>query len=268
MPRVGTAVEKLGDATLRLVRYAGGVGLLTADTIRHTVLGALRGRPVRTKEIWNQMVRVGPRSLLVVFEVNFFVGIILALIGGNILRSIATGFTPYVGDLMSIGVVLELGPLLTAIIMTGFIGAALAAEIGTMVVTEEVTALRTSGLNPTRFLVAPRLIATIVMIPCVTLLGDVVGIFGGWFVAWRVLDISWTTFFEHAWKALHAKDVWHGLEKSLVFGFIIGVIGCYQGFQVKGGAESVGRTTTQAVVSCILLIIMADAILNYYLLFK
>jgi phospholipid/cholesterol/gamma-HCH transport system permease protein len=220
------------------------------------------------KEVWNQMVRVGPRSLLVVFQVNFFVGVILALIGGNILLSIAVGFVPYVGDLMSKGIVLELGPLLTSIIMTGFIGAALAAEIGTMVVAEEVTALRTSGLNPVRFLVAPRLIATIVMVPCVTLIGDVIGILGGWVVATKVLDVSTSTFFEHAWKALETTDVRHGLEKSLVFGFIIGAIGCYQGFQVKGGAEGVGRATTQAVVSCILLIIMADAILNYFLLFK
>jgi phospholipid/cholesterol/gamma-HCH transport system permease protein len=268
MAKAASAVEKLGDATLRLVRYMGGVGLLTADTVRHTVYGPFRGRPVRMKEVWNQMVRVGPRSLLVVFQVNFFVGVILALIGGNILLSIATGFTPYVGDLMSKGVVLELGPLLTAIIMTGFIGAALAAEIGTMVVAEEVTALRTSGLNPVRFLVAPRLIATVVMVPCVTLIGDVVGILGGWFVATKVLHVSTSTFFEHAWNALETNDVWHGLEKSLVFGFIIGAIGCYQGFQVKGGAEGVGRVTTQAVVSCILLIIMADAILNYFLLFK
>jgi phospholipid/cholesterol/gamma-HCH transport system permease protein len=131
-----------------------------------------------------------------------------------------------------------------------------------------VTALKTSGLNPVRFLVAPRLIATVVMVPCVTLLGDVVGILGGWFVATKVLEISTTTFFEHAWRALDTSDVWHGLEKSLVFGFIIGAIGCYQGFQVKGGAEGVGRATTQAVVSCILLIIMADAVLNYFLLFK
>jgi phospholipid/cholesterol/gamma-HCH transport system permease protein len=268
MAKAGAAVERLGGATLRLVRYAGGVGLLTADAVRHTVVGPFRGRPVRAKEVWNQMVRVGPRSLLVVFQVNFFVGIILALIGGNILRSIATGFTPYVGDLMSIGVVLELGPLLTSIIMTGFIGAALAAEIGTMVVAEEVTALRTSGLNPVRFLVAPRLIATVVMVPCVTLIGDVIGICGGWLVAVKVLDVSTSTFFEHAWKSLGTADVWNGLEKSLVFGFIIGAIGCYQGFQVKGGAEGVGRATTQAVVSCILLIIMADAILNYFLLFK
>jgi phospholipid/cholesterol/gamma-HCH transport system permease protein len=260
-------IEALGGVTLELLRYMGGLALLGADTVRHTVVGPFRGRPVKLKELWSQMVRVGPRSLFVVFLVNFFVGMILALIGGNILRSIAKGFTEYVGDLMSIGIVLELGPLLTAVIMTGFIGAALAAELATMVVTEEVTALRTMGLHPTRFLVAPRLIATIVMIPCVTILGNVIGILGGLLVATQILEVGANVYWERAWAQLDPIDVWHGLQKSVVFGLIIGLIGCYQGFQVKGGAEGVGRTTTQAVVSCIVAIVVADAVLNYYLLF-
>jgi len=268
MPGVVHAVELLGDASLRFVRYLGGLGLLVAGTTRHVFLGPFRGRPVRGREIWNQMVRVGPRSLLVVFQVNFFVGLILALIGGNILQSIAVGFVDYVGNLMSVGIVLELGPLLTAIIMAGFIGAALTAEIGTMVVSEEVTALRTSGLNPVRFLVAPRLVATFIMIPCVTLLGDVVGILGGLVVATKVLGLSAHTYFERAWDQLSTENVWHGLQKSIAFGLIIGAIGCYQGFTVKGGAEGVGRATTQAVVSCILLVVAADALLNYFLLFR
>jgi phospholipid/cholesterol/gamma-HCH transport system permease protein len=261
------AIETLGDGALRLCRYVGGISLLVGDSLWRTTTGPFRGEPIRLKELWTQMVRVGPRSLLVVFQVNFFIGMILALIGGNVLRSIAVGFTEYVGNLMSIGIVLELGPLLTAIIMTGYIGAALAAEIGTMVVTEEVSALKTSGLEPVRVLVAPRLLATILMIPCVTVLGNVVGILGGWIVATRLLDISTVVYFDRAWTQLSREDVWHGLQKSLVFGAIIGSIGCYQGFHVKGGAEGVGRATTQAVVSCIMFVIAADAILNYFLLF-
>lgn len=267
MPGPRSAIEGLGDAVLSLIRYVGGVSLIVADTLTQTLVGPFRGRPVRLKELWSQMVRVGPRSLLVVFQVNFFVGMILALIGGNILRSIASGFVYYVGDLMSLGMVLELGPLLTAVIMAGYIGAALTAEIGTMVVTEEVTALSTSGLNPIRFLVAPRLLATFVMIPCVTVLGNVVGILGGFVVANRLLGMSANLYFERATTRLTGIDVWHGFEKSVVFGVIIGAVGCYQGFQVKGGAEGVGRTTTQAVVSCIVLVIVADAVLNYFLLF-
>ena len=267
MSSLRQTVERLGDGALRLLRYVGGVSLVVGDSIKQTVVGPFEGRPVRAKELWTQMVRVGPRSLLVVFQVNFFIGMILALIGGKILQSIAVGFTEYVADLMAKGIVLELGPLLTAIIMTGFIGAALTAEIGTMVVTEEVTALATSGLQPIRFLVAPRLLATILMIPCVTVLGNVVGIVGGFVVANRLLGIGSHVYFERAWRALNRQDIWHGFEKSVVFGFIIGAIGCYQGVQVKGGAEGVGRTTTQAVVSCIMFVIAADAVLNYFLLF-
>jgi phospholipid/cholesterol/gamma-HCH transport system permease protein len=258
-------VEKVGDATLRFVRYFGGLGLLTFDAVRHTVTGPMRGRPVRMREVWSQMVRVGPRSLPVVFLVNLFIGMILALIGGNILQSL--GFTQYVGNLMTVGIVLELGPLLTAIIMTGFIGAALASELGTMVVAEEVTALRTSGLHPVRFLVAPRMIATFVMIPCVTILGDFVGMFGGLLVAQSVLGLSANTYWEQGWSQLTAENVTQGLQKTLVFAIIISAVGCYQGFQVKGGAEGVGRATTQAVVSSIVLIIVADAVLNYFLLY-
>jgi phospholipid/cholesterol/gamma-HCH transport system permease protein len=259
-------VESLGDATLRFFRYFGGVGLLTADAIRHTVTGPFRGRPVRAKEVWSQMVRVGPRALPVVFLVNFFIGMILALIGGNILQTL--GFTQYVGNLLTVGIVLELGPLLTAIIMTGYIGAALASELGTMVVAEEVTALRTSGLHPVRFLVAPRMIATFVMIPCVTMLGDIVGMLGGVLVSEQVLGISWKTYWEQGWDQLKAEDIVHGLEKTAVFSIIISAVGCYQGFGVRGGAEGVGRATTQAVVSSIIFIIVADAVLNYFLLFR
>ena len=200
------------------------------------------------------------------FLVNFFVGIILALIGGNVLRGL--GFTRYVGNLMSAGIVVELGPLLTGVIMTGYIGAALAAEIGTMVVQEETTALKTMALDPVRHVVAPRILATVLMIPCVTLLGDVVGMLGGLLVAWGVLDLTPDLFFEQAWSQLKEDDVWKGLVKAACFGAIIGSIGCYQGFRVKGGAEGVGRVTTNAVVTSIIVIIVTDAILNYFLLFR
>jgi phospholipid/cholesterol/gamma-HCH transport system permease protein len=169
---------------------------------------------------------------------------------------------------MSVGVVIELGPLLTGIIMTGYIGAALAAEIGTMVVQEEITALRTMALDPTYFIVAPRLLAVVLMIPAVTLLGDLLGIAGGLLVSVTVLDLSPNVYFEQAWDQLVTKDVWRGLFKSAVFGLIVGGVGCYQGFQVTGGAEGVGRATTRAVVRAIILIIVADAILDYFLLFR
>ena len=248
------------------MRFVGGLGLMLRETFVHTFVGPFRGRPIRLKEFFNQALRAGPRSLAVVFVVNFFVGIILALIGGNVLQ--ALGFTRYIGNLMSVGIVVELGPLLTGIIMTGYIGAALAAEIGTMVVQEETTALKTMALDPIRHVVAPRVLATMLMVPMVTMLGSAVGMLGGLVIATSVLDMSPQLYFEQAWDQLDYDDVWKGLLKGASFGAIIGSVGCYQGFRVKGGAEGVGRVTTAAVVSSIIVIIITDAILNYFLLFR
>lgn len=261
----GGPVAALGGRTLGLLEFVGGAALLTKSTLYFAFVGPFRGHPVRGQDLVHQAQRVGPNSLGVVFLVNVFVGMILALIGGNILLSL--GFTRYVGNLLGVGIVIELGPLLTGIIMTGYIGAAFAAEIGTMVVSEETTAMQTMALNPIRYIVAPRVLATMIMIPCVTLIGDVMGILGGLFIAVTVLDLSAVTYFEQAWEQLGSEDIWRGLFKAAVFGTIIGAVGCYQGFQVHGGAEGVGRVTTQAVVTSIIAIIVTDAILNYFLLF-
>lgn len=261
-----TWVHRMGAYALDVVHLLGGLGLLVRDTLGHLVMGPARRRPVGMAAFLQQSVRVGPRALGVVFLVNIFVGMILALIGGNILQTL--GFVHYVGNLMSVGTVLELGPLLTGVIMTGFIGAALAAEIGTMVVREEISAIRTMALNPVRYVVAPRLLAVVLMVPCLTLLGDWLGILGGLAVATWVLDVPMVTYFHQAWQQLSAEDVWRGVLKAGIFGLIIGTVGCWRGFQVKGGAEGVGRATTQAVVSSILLIVVSDAILNYFLLFR
>jgi phospholipid/cholesterol/gamma-HCH transport system permease protein len=259
-------VRALGAATLDLVAFLGGVSLLVKEVLAHTVVGPFWGRPVSAKAFWTQAVRVGFRSIGIVALVNVFVGMILALIGGNILSTL--GFTRYTGNLMSVGTVVELAPLLTGVIMTGYIGAALSAEIGTMVVSEEITALRTLALDPVRYVVAPRFLAVVLMVPSVTILGMWLGILGGLLVAVAVLDLSTQTYFVQAWDQLGATDVRRGVFKAVVFGMIIGSVGCYQGFQVKGGAEGVGRVTTMAVVYSIIFIIVTDAFLNYFLLFR
>jgi phospholipid/cholesterol/gamma-HCH transport system permease protein len=259
-------VSALGRILLGFLEFVGGLWLLLKDTLIAAFRRSGRRATVGGNSFWAQSVRAGPRAIPVVFLVNFFIGIILALIGGKVLSDL--GVSHFIGDLLGVGIVLELGPLLTGIIMTGYIGAALAAEIATMVVSEEITALRTMGLNPIRFIVAPRLLAVTVMVPCVTLLGDAVGIFGGSLVADQVLDISGNAFYERAWASLAPEDVWRGLIKATVFGLLIGTIGCFQGFRVAGGAEGVGRVTTQAVVTSIISIIVIDAILNYLLLFR
>lgn len=259
-------VESIGGATLGLLYFLGGIGLLLKDVIGHTIRGPFQKRPVSSKALWDQGVRAGTRAIGIVALVNLFVGMILALIGGDLL--LVVGFTSFLGEMMSIGIIQELGPLLTGVIMTGFIGAALAAEIGTMVVSEEITAMTTMSLNPVRYVVAPRMLAVILMVPCLVIIGSWVGLVGGWIVATQVVGLSGTDYWDNAWRALEAKHVWRGLTKAFVFGLIIGAVGCYQGFQVRGGAEGVGRVTTRAVVHAIIAIIIADAILNYFLLFR
>lgn len=261
-----TWLHVLGAVTLDLLSLFGGLSLLLRDALVQTVIGPFVGRPVRLRTFLQQSVRVGPRGLLVVFLVNFFIGLILALIGGYVLMTV--GYQHFVGNLMSVGIVLELGPLLTGVIMTGFIGAALAAEIGTMVVSEEITALRTMALNPVRHVVAPRILAVILMVPCLVMLGDILGLLGGLVISQLVLDVPANTYFRQCWEQLSGEQVWRGLVKAALFGGIIGTVGCYRGFQVTGGAEGVGRATTSAVVTSILLIIVTDAIVNYFLLFR
>ena len=264
--RMRAFVETIGGATLGVFESLGGVALMLRDTLRFLVLGPFRGSPVPWRAIWTEAVRAGPRSLPVVLLVDFFVGLILALIGGNIL--LALGFVDYIGKLMGQGMVIELGPLLSGIIMTGYIGAAYTAEIASMVVNEEITALRTMALNPVRMVAAPRLIAVTIMVPCVTMVGTAIGLMAGLMIGMSVLEVGIYTYWEHVWLELTTTDVWRGAVKSVFFGIIIGCVGCYKGFRVEGGAEGVGRATTSSVVTSIVAIIVVDAILNYLMLFR
>ncbi|MCA9314355.1 MAG: ABC transporter permease [Planctomycetes bacterium] len=263
---VAHALESLGGATLGLVSFIGGTGLLLRESAAHGLKEAWRRTPIAARVFRTQAVRSGPRSLPVVILVNLFVGMILALIGGRILISL--GFKEYVGRLMGIGMVLELGPLLTAIIMTGYIGAAYTAEIASMVVSEEITALETMALKPARLVAAPRILAVTLMVPCVTLVGDVIGIYGGRLVAGGVLEIGANTYWEQVWMQLTTENIRDGFVKSIVFGLLVGLVGCYKGFRARGGAEGVGRATTSSVVTAIVAILIADGILNYLMLFR
>lgn len=256
----------LGGAVLGLLGFLGGLGLVARDVARIMALGVFRSVKVGGPAFAQQCVRAGVRAVPIVMLVNFFIGVILALIGGNLLQSL--GVQEYLGDLLGFGMALELGPLITGIIMTGFIGAALAAEIGTMVVSDEITALRTMSIDPMRHIVAPRLLAVVVMVPALTVMGIWIGMVGGFLIADQVVGVGWVAYWEHVWDSLDPPDVWRGLTKAGVFALIIGTIGCYQGFRVSGGAEGVGRVTTQAVVRSIVAIIVSDAMLNYFLLFR
>jgi phospholipid/cholesterol/gamma-HCH transport system permease protein len=172
------------------------------------------------------------------------------------------GGTIYVAALVSVSMARELGPVLTALVIAGRVGAAITAELGTMSVTEQVEALKTIALNPIRFLVVPRFLALLVMLPCLTVFADMCGIFGGYLVGVYNLRINPHLYWSTTFKFLEAKDVLTGLYKSIVFAIIIAMIGCFQGLNTKGGAEGVGKSTTVSVVTSFILVILADCVMT------
>ena len=212
----------------------------------------------RWPETCRQMVRIGVTSLPIVFLIAGSVGMIVALQAATQLKRV--GATIYVADLVGISLTRELGPLMTAIIIAGRSGSAIAAELGTMKVSEEVDALSAMGLDPVEFLALPRILAMGIMLPCLTTLADLIGILGGVVVARLSLGIPVVNYVEQTLRALLLKDLFSGLIKSWVFAGIIAGVGCYQGFRVEGGAEGVGRRTTASVVVSIFLIIAADLV--------
>jgi phospholipid/cholesterol/gamma-HCH transport system permease protein len=258
-------VIALGRAGREILWFVLGCCRLFLDFLYWLLVGPFRGFKVRLRETARQAVRMGVNAIPIVFLVNFFVGVTLAVTVADILRIF--GAPEYTASVMGVGFWRELSPLLTAIIMSGFAGASLAAEIGTMKVGEELMALEASALNPVRFLCVPRLLAVLVMVPVVTLFGNLFGIYGGFVVYYGLLDFSEAQFYEKMMDAMKVKDVWVGALKSVIFGGIVGLVGLAQGLRVSGGAEGVGRATTNAVVYSIILIIVADCIMTVLLYF-
>jgi len=221
-------------------------------------------KPIKTAPIFEQMVFMGVRSVIIVFFVLLFTGIVLAMQSAPQLTKM--GGTIYVASLVSIAICRELGPVLAALVIAGRIGAAITAEIGSMKVNEQIEALETMGINPVRFLVVPKFIALFFMLPCLTIVGDLVGILGGYLVGVHSLGINSHLYIQTIFKYLVLKDIYTGLSKSFVFAMIIALVGCYQGLQTRGGAVGVGRATTVSVVTSFILIIVADCFITgiYY----
>jgi phospholipid/cholesterol/gamma-HCH transport system permease protein len=256
---VGAVGYAARDGLAARVRYLGGLAYLLRDALTWTYRGLFTrqvklGRPA----LATQMVRVGVRSIPIVVLVQVFIGIILALQIAPILQTY--GSLDKVANIIGIAMFRELGPLLSAIVLSGFAGASIAAEIGAMVEAEEVKALRAHALNPIRFLVVPRFLATVLMLTGLALLADVVGVGGGLLTAWGLLDIRPQVYLENTRLALELKDFLTGLVKAGVFGMLISMIACYEGLNVSGGAEGVGRGTTSTVVKSIVALIATDCI--------
>ncbi len=204
------------------------------------------------------MKKVGVDALPIVGLISFLLGLIMAFMSSVQLQQF--GANIYVASLVSLAMVRELGPIMTAIIVAGRSGSAFAAEIGTMKISDEVDALFTMGFDPTRFLVVPKILASVITVPILTLFSDLFAIMGGLVVGVFMLDLTTNAYMTQTLKTLTLFDVFWGFLKAAVFALLIAGIGCLRGFQVRGGAAEVGQATTSAVVSSIFLIILADAV--------
>ena len=224
-------------------------------------------RPLRKREIIDQMNKIGVMSCPIVSLTAIFTGMVLALQSAYSLRNFQAEL--YVSGLVAVAMARELGPVLTALAVAGRVGASITAELGTMKVTEQIDALETLATNPVSYLVTPRLLAGIIMLPVLTMYANILGIFGGYLVGVLKLGISSEMYMRMTWNTLIFKDVYTGLIKSLFFGIIIIVVGCYQGFKTSGGAEGVGKATTVSVVTSFVLIIAADCLFTalFYFVF-
>jgi len=254
---VGGAVYASIHRLRTAVLYTGGMIRLYGTVLERTGR-SLRGgsHRVRFSAIVQQAIRVGVRAIPIIVLVQIFIGIILAL---NLAPTLATyGQLERVADVVAIAVFRELGALITAVILSGFAGASIAAELGAMVEGEEIKALRAHALDPIRFLVVPRVLATAVMMLGLTVIADGVGLFGGFLTGVFVLDVSPHAYVNATRAALSLGDYFTGLAKGAVFGTIIAGLACYEGLNVRGGAEGVGRATTTTVVKSIVCLIGAD----------
>lgn len=248
----------LGNGTVELLRFIGGMGFLLADVTAQIRRGLLspRGRRLGWSNLWAQMNRVGVKSIPIVSLVLFCIGAILALQMAPTLRDF--GMVSSVADVIAKAVYREMGPLVSAIVLTGFAGASIAAEIGTMVVSEEIEALEAQAIDPVRFLVLPRVVATTVMMVCIAVVGDVMGMVGGLVVSQLFLGIDYRQYLTHTFDILTMWDFLTGLAKSGVFGVIISSLACFLGLGVSGGAQGVGVATTRTVVLTIVFLIATD----------
>ncbi len=265
-PRLLKGLSRIIDATGNIVlNFFAGIGkftLLVFQTFRWLFVP-----PFDKKEILNQMVHIGYNSLPVTLITSLFTGMVTAFQTGVTLEKTLKGTSQFMGSVVAISMTRELAPVLTAIILAGRIGSSIAAEIGTMKVTEQIDALKTLATNPVHYLVVPRFISLTIMLPVLTLIADFVGWVGGGVISVFALDIPFQTYYNNSQIALKMSDVWSGLIKSAFFGMIIAFIGCFKGFETEGGAEGVGKATTSAVVTSSILILIVDYFLGVFLNF-
>jgi len=256
--------ESIGRTVKGWFAIAADFLRLTFQAVYWIIFGPARKKPLKRAPVFEQMVFMGSNSVIIVFFVTFFTGVVLAMQSAYQLAQM--GGTIYVASLVAVSLCRELGPVLTALVIAGRIGAAITAEIGSMQVNEQIEALETMAINPVRFLVVPKLVALIFMLPVLTVIGDIAGMIGGYLVGVYDLKINSHLYLQTMFKYLTLKDIYTGLSKSVVFAAIIALVGAYQGLKTRGGAVGVGRATTVSVVTSFIMIIIADCIVTgiYY----
>ncbi len=233
---------------------------LNGQILYWLLVGPARGQPFKFFQVIRQMMRIGAKALPMAALTSFSIGLTLAMQGAHELRRM--GAEMYVADLVSVSLLRELGPLLIAVIVIGRSGSAVTAELGTMKVSEEIEALQVMAINPIRFLVVPRFLAMVIMLPVLTVFGNYVGMLGGWTICHYALEMNTATYVMRSVEASRLGDLYTGLLKSLVFGWLVITIACHAGLEVEGGAEGVGTATTASVVYSILAVLVANAILT------
>jgi phospholipid/cholesterol/gamma-HCH transport system permease protein len=252
----------LGRNVRSFLYFLGGLSDLSLQAFYLTF-----SPPLKKDRIFEQAKKAGYDSLPIVSLVALFIGFIFALQTAYFMQRI--GSEIYIASLVALSVVRELGPVITALVVAGRVGAAITAELGSMQVTEQIDALETLATNPIKFLVVPRLVALSIMLPLLTLYADAIGILGSYLICVYRLGISSSMYLNVTFDSLLPKDLFTGLFKTIFFGMIIALVSCYEGFNVEGGAEGVGRATTRSVVTTFIMILTADCFFTalFYFIF-
>src|ERR1700675_4825406 len=251
-------VSQIGGGVTNSLAYVGALASLGGRAAYYTFVGPFQGKPLRLQRAVSQAMDVGVRALPILSLITFFIGLILALQGAYELRKF--GALNLVATAVAVSMTRELGPLITAIVVIGRSGSAFAAEIGTMKVTEEIDALETMAISPIHFLVTPTFLAMIVMLPCLTIWANTMGVVGGALFGVAQADFTFVRYIQASVDALFLRDIVSGLVKSVMFGVTITAVGCHEGLVTGAGPEQVGRSTTRAVVMSIFLVVVVDLI--------
>ena len=256
----------IGSTVIGLLIHLSNISYLARDIFYWLFIGPKRGKPLRLTSIIREMDEMGVRSFPLILVMSCSIATALIFLFGLQLRTF--GVSDYASSIVTIFLIRELNPLLTGIVVAGRVGALVTARLGTMVVDNEMLALEVMAVNPVEYLILPRFVAAVIILPCLTLIADLIGVTVSVVIATVGLDLPFQIYLEGVLSVFTVTDVFFSLLKSVIFGILIILIACYTGLNVSGGAESVGRATMVSIVSCTITVIVADGILSiiFYLL--